>query len=126
MFGVVAFGLSNREFAIFCLRRMEALTQQELTNRLARLSANIAEIPDFYMEFSFEFSSWVPLVGRFLPKDTCRMWKRGSCIRLDCSLGPFRGMKWRRGNLSFMFFGDGTASGYAAPCSWPSLFFASV
>lgn len=35
-----------------------------------------------------------------------KMWKRGNRLRLDCSLGPFRGLKWRRGRLSFMFFGD--------------------
>ncbi len=67
-------------------------------------------------------------MGRFLPSDTVRvpppsvlpapprpphltskqmkMWKRGNRLRLDCSLGPFRGLKWRRGRLSFMFFGD--------------------
>jgi hypothetical protein len=49
MFGVVAFGQSNRDFAIFCLRRMEELSQLELTRRMASLAANIATIPDFCM-----------------------------------------------------------------------------
>ena len=39
--------------------------------------------------------SWLPFVGRFLPKDEITISKRGERIRVDTHMLEFKGMKWR-------------------------------
>ena len=51
-------------------------------------------------------SSTVPLLSRLLPSDVCKIYKTGTCIRLDSTLGDFTEMRWSRGDLSFIFNGD--------------------
>lgn len=48
----------------------------------------------------------VPLVSRILPSDVCKIYKRGSNIRLDTTLVDFSDMRWERGDISFIFRGD--------------------
>jgi hypothetical protein len=48
----------------------------------------------------------VPLVSRILPSDICKIYKRGSSIRLDTTLLDFNDMKWERGDISFVFNGN--------------------
>jgi len=48
----------------------------------------------------------VPLVSRILPSDICKIYKRGSSIRLDTTLLDFNDMKWERGDISFIFNGQ--------------------
>ena len=50
----------------------------------------------------------VPFLSRLLPSDVVRIYKCGSCIRLDSSLGDFSEMRWSRGDLSFIFDGEST------------------
>ena len=47
----------------------------------------------------------MPLVSRILPSDICKIYKRGSSIRLDTTLLDFNDMKWERGDISFVFNG---------------------
>ena len=42
---------------------------------------------DFYVEIKWDFESWIPLVSRFLPSDVCKLHKKGTKIRIDCTLG---------------------------------------
>lgn len=83
----------------------------------------LTEMDDFYVEIKWDFESWIPFISRFLPSDTCKLYKKGCKLRLDCTLGditakqqgsskesaansvgasisPFR---WERGDLSFLF-----------------------
>ena len=61
------------------------------------------QLPDFYMELSWSFGSWVPLVSKFCPYDNYKIWKKGSCVRVDTTLIGFENLKWVRGNISFIF-----------------------
>lgn len=60
----------------------------------ASMGSNLCLLPDFYMELKWEFdSALVPVLGRFLPSDLCRLWKLGAELRLDstfASLGKRR------------------------------------
>ena len=55
------------------------------------------------MEISWSFGSWVPLVSKFCPYDNYKIWKKGSCIRMDTTLIGFENLQWIRGDVSFLF-----------------------
>jgi hypothetical protein len=81
------------------------------------------EITDFYVEIKWDFESWIPLVSRLFPSDLCKVYKKGTKIRIDCTLGDFSKttvagdssatgstqspqagfLNWQRGDLSFIF-----------------------
>ncbi len=105
MVRVSMFADADREFARSCFRRFEQQTLLELQNRLAFLvrseagacchailcdlifaacltrtcnalqARSLPDIPDFQLRFTFNFHTWVPLIGRFLPSDVCTLTK---------------------------------------------------
>jgi len=77
---------------------------------MATLLAALKKFPDFYCELKWEFKSWVPLVSRFCPHDTYKVWKCGSSFRADTTLTGFENLSWKRGNVSFLFLGEETES----------------
>lgn len=76
-----------------------------MQSRRPKLIEALSRIPDFEMDLRWEFYSWVPIVKRFLPSDTCTLSKRGSSIRLDTTLVDFSDRSWQRGNITFIFKG---------------------
>ncbi|XP_075754970.1 ankyrin repeat domain-containing protein 13A isoform X1 [Pelodiscus sinensis] len=72
------------------------------------LLQKINETSDFYVEMKWEFTSWVPLVSRVCPNDTCRIWKSGAKLRVDITLLGFENMSWERGRRSLIFKGEDT------------------
>ena len=91
-----------------------------------RIVEALQEMDDFYVEIKWDFESWIPFISRFLPSDTCKLYKKGTKLRLDCTLGDIAAkgsanstsnkesaansmganispFKWERGDLSFIF-----------------------
>lgn len=64
----------------------------------------LRKIPDFYMELNWKFnSSVIPLVSTFAPKDTYKIWKIGSSIRLDFTLVGISKLSAKRRDMSIIF-----------------------
>jgi ankyrin repeat domain-containing protein 13 len=84
----------------------------KLRRRAPALSAALRRVQDFYLEVDFHFeSSVVPLLSRAAPSDTYRIWKRGADLRADTTLAGFDGLRIRRADHSFLFFGEEANAG---------------
>uniref|UniRef100_A0A8D8Y6Q3 Ankyrin repeat domain-containing protein 13C n=1 Tax=Cacopsylla melanoneura TaxID=428564 RepID=A0A8D8Y6Q3_9HEMI len=92
------------------VRKLKLQARQQMEERRPNLVQALTQINDFYMELKWDFQSWVPLVSRILPSDICKIYKKGSSIRLDTTLVDFNDMRWERGDISFLFNGDGNPS----------------
>ena len=69
-----------------------------------RIVEKLKNIPDFYMELNWQFSSSViPFLAKFAPKDTYKIWKVGSSLRLDFTLVGFDKLKSKRREMSIIF-----------------------
>lgn len=78
----------------------------------------------------------VPLVSKVCPSDVYRVWKSGSCLRVDTTLLGFEHMTWLKGRRSYIFKGGGAYASQAfiihaccsithgsnACCGWTSSF----
>jgi hypothetical protein len=116
--------LQGGQFTTLCMRAAGREVDDEILGRIPKLHEALDRVPDVvfdinvssrnesplvirtvcYMQFKFE--TWVPLLGRILPTDTCRVTKIGCGIRLDCTLAGMKGLSWKRGRLSFVYLGD--------------------
>eukprot|EP00731_Ephydatia_muelleri_P018199 Em0011g239a len=80
--------------------------REGLISRRQELVRSLNSLGSFYAELKWEFHTWVPFLSRLLPSDVCKIYKTGSCVRLDSTLGDFSGMRWTTGDLSFIFNGE--------------------
>lgn len=117
----VSFG--NRDLIKCVLKKFEAEIESIVETSKPRINSALKEMFDFYVEIKWDFESWIPLVSRFLPSDICKVYKKGTHLRVDCTLGDLakdaassnaNGEKsssisassvinWQRGDLSFIF-----------------------
>ncbi|XP_076441537.1 ankyrin repeat domain-containing protein 13C-like isoform X2 [Babylonia areolata] len=101
-----AISYGNRQTIVSVLRKLKLQAREALEDRRPSLIQALKDIGDFYLELKWDFNSWVPLVSRMLPSDVCKIFKKGSCIRLDTTLVDFNDMHWERGDISFVFNGS--------------------
>nr|CAB3221745.1 ankyrin repeat domain-containing protein 13C-like [Phallusia mammillata] len=57
---------------------------------------------NFSLEMKWDFQSWIPFVSKILPSDICKIYRKGSRIRLDSTLEDFSDMRWIRGDVTFL------------------------
>lgn len=96
----------DRSTISLLLKNLRDQTTAGLIQRRHSLVQSLQKLDDFYAELKWEFHTWVPLLSRLLPSDVCKIYKTGTCIRLDSTLGDFTEMRWSRGDLSFIFNGE--------------------
>uniref|UniRef100_A0A3Q3AXT9 Ankyrin repeat domain 13A n=1 Tax=Kryptolebias marmoratus TaxID=37003 RepID=A0A3Q3AXT9_KRYMA len=101
-----AVSTGDPEMVQLVLQRRDYLKASTALGGVPELLLKIRESPDFYMEMKWEFTSWIPLLSRICPSDVCRIWKSGSCLRVDATLLGFENMTWIRGQRSYIFRGD--------------------
>ena len=56
---------------------------------IPELPKKLKDNPDFFVEMTWEITSWVPLVSHMFPSDKYRVYKGGSSVRLDTTLLGF-------------------------------------
>uniref|UniRef100_A0A8C9S0Y1 Ankyrin repeat domain 13C n=1 Tax=Scleropages formosus TaxID=113540 RepID=A0A8C9S0Y1_SCLFO len=105
-----AISYGDRQMITALLRKLKQQSRESVEDKRPRLLKALKELGDFYLELHWDFQSWVPLLSRILPSDTCKIYKQGINIRLDTTLIDFTDMKCQRGDLSFIFNGN------APPC----------
>lgn len=49
-------------------------------------------------------------MSKVCPSDVYRVWKSGSCLRVDTTLLGFEHMTWLKGRRSYIFKGEGAAA----------------
>ncbi|XP_047146554.1 ankyrin repeat domain-containing protein 13C isoform X2 [Hydra vulgaris] len=105
-----AVSYGNRTSIKQVLKRVKQQSRNSFDDRKPKLVETLNKFEDFQLKIKWEFHSWVPLISRFLPSDTCNISKKGSNIRMDTTLIEFTDMKWHRGDISFLFSGSAGSS----------------
>lgn len=119
-----AISYGDRDLIKSILVKFEKEVETILNDSKPKIVHALKDMIDFYVEIKWDFESWIPLVSRFLPSDVCKLYKSGTKLRLDCTLGdiahkatssggggsqsnenqpsnsPFN---WQRGDLTFLF-----------------------
>ncbi|KAI6197352.1 hypothetical protein M3Y94_01214000 [Aphelenchoides besseyi] len=100
---VEAVSYGDREIITVMLKHARSQAQESLSQRKPHLIKMLNEVDDFYLEFKWNFHSWVPLLSRMLPSDVCRIYKKGCALRMDTTLLNMSDKSWERGDVSFLF-----------------------
>ena len=91
----------NRDFIKLIVSAMHHQMEEELESLKPKLKVALDKVPDFSLEFNWEFASWIPFLSRVLPSDICRLHKQGTRLRVDSTLQGFRDLHWVRSKLTF-------------------------
>ena len=101
-----AISYGDRQTIASLLRSQKQQAKSEMDNRRLEMIKGLKNLGDFNLELKWDFACSVPLVSRFLPSDICKISKRGASVRLDMTLVGFTGMRWERGDITFLFRGE--------------------
>ncbi len=77
----------------------------------------LKEMEDFYVEITWNFESWIPIVSRFLPSDICKLYKHGAKLRLECTLGDIA-VRNSTANSETSVNGTNSSTSATTPFNW--------
>uniref|UniRef100_A0A0N5AX81 ANK_REP_REGION domain-containing protein n=1 Tax=Syphacia muris TaxID=451379 RepID=A0A0N5AX81_9BILA len=100
---IEAVSYGNRETIMLMLRKMKEQSKKEMLKRKPHLLKMLSEFGDFYLELKWDFHSWIPLLSKVLPSDLCKIYKRGTSLRLDTTLVDLNDRSFERGDISFIY-----------------------
>jgi len=89
------------------LRKLKSQSKEQLKERKPAMIAALKELGDYEVDLRWDFTSWLPLVSKMLPSDVCKISKKGAFVRLDTTLVDFTEMRWERGDITFLYRGEG-------------------
>ncbi|XP_063720635.1 ankyrin repeat domain-containing protein 13C-like isoform X2 [Symsagittifera roscoffensis] len=95
--------LGNRKYIKLVYLMLQYHQQKRLKEREALIKKSLSQTIDFCITIKWLFKSWIPLLSRYLPSDTCVLYKKGNCIRLDSTLLNFSQNAWKRGKISVLY-----------------------
>ncbi|VDN51188.1 unnamed protein product [Dracunculus medinensis] len=98
-----AVSYGDRQIITAMLRKLKVQSRENMTTKKPHLEKVLKESKDFYLEVKWDFHSWIPLLSKILPSDLCKIYKRGTCLRLDTTLADFNERTWERGDISFIY-----------------------
>eukprot|EP00340_Litonotus_pictus_P005555 CAMPEP_0170528098 /NCGR_PEP_ID=MMETSP0209-20121228/13590_1 /TAXON_ID=665100 ORGANISM="Litonotus pictus, Strain P1" /NCGR_SAMPLE_ID=MMETSP0209 /ASSEMBLY_ACC=CAM_ASM_000301 /LENGTH=581 /DNA_ID=CAMNT_0010819089 /DNA_START=373 /DNA_END=2115 /DNA_ORIENTATION=+ len=92
-----------------------ALINRENKIKFSKEKANVflESTPDFYCEMKWEVN--VPLLSFLCPNDTCKVWKKGSNIRMDYTFIQMKNLSTIRAPSSYIYTGN---SGHSSLVNW--------
>lgn len=96
----------NYPLAQRVFQKREQVRADDRARTIPELLTKLSNAPDFYVEMKWDFTSWVPLVSRMCPSDTCHIYKSGPAVRIDSTLIGFEENSWQRGNITFLFLAN--------------------
>ncbi|CAI5442663.1 unnamed protein product [Caenorhabditis angaria] len=79
----------DRQIITEMLRKMKSQAREKMSLGKPHLMKMFEDLGDFYMEFKWDFQSWIPLLSRILPSDVCLIYKKGHQFRMDTTLADF-------------------------------------
>ena len=72
--------------------------------------AKLKKIPDFFVEIRWNCKSLIPLVSKFAPSDTFKIWKIGASVRLDFTCVGWKSGSTKRRDMTVLFMPPRTDS----------------
>ncbi|MFH4978411.1 hypothetical protein AB6A40_005120 [Gnathostoma spinigerum] len=107
-----AVSYGDRQIITSMLRKLKSQAREDMLARKPHLLKVLADFGDFELDVRWDFHSWIPLLSKMLPSDVCKIYKRGTSLRLDTTLVDFSDRAWERGDISFIFHPTSEKSGH--------------